>query len=208
VPPRRRTSKPSVKAAPPTRSRAAILDAALAEFAERGFDGVRMEHVAKRAGFNKALVYRHFGDKRGLFDAALRQCFMQRKALLDQLPGTLAQMLVFWSKAQRADRDFLTIIQREALQDDGGTPVEAAPRRAYYSQQVGMLKALQDNGEVDSEFDPEALFLALLGVTVVPVILPQIGRLVTGLKTDGAAFRKRWERTLVRLAGALSPRRR
>ncbi len=40
-----------------------ILNAAAMEFTERGVDGVRMEHVAKRTNVNKALVYRHFGNK-------------------------------------------------------------------------------------------------------------------------------------------------
>jgi AcrR family transcriptional regulator len=44
-------------------AREAILEAAVQEFVEHGYDGVRMEHVARRAGCNKALVYRYFGDR-------------------------------------------------------------------------------------------------------------------------------------------------
>jgi len=39
-----------------TDSRARILDAARSEFAEKGFDGARVDGIAKRAEVNKALA--------------------------------------------------------------------------------------------------------------------------------------------------------
>lgn len=187
-------------------SREAILEAAAAEFAEHGFDGVRMEHVARRAGYNKALVYRHFGDRRGLFEATLRRLFAEREALLDDVPDTLAEMLVFWARAQREDRHFLTLVLREALRHEGGEPIEADSRRAYYARQIEMLRGLQEEGTVEPALESRMLFLALLGVTVVPVILPQIARLATGLAPEGEEFQERWQAALVQLAEALRPR--
>lgn len=48
--------------------REAILDAALEEFAERGYACARMEDIARRAGVAKGTLYLHFGDKEGLFN--------------------------------------------------------------------------------------------------------------------------------------------
>ena len=48
-----------------------ILDAALAEFTERGFDGARMEDVARRAGISKAGVYLYFQSKTALLEALI-----------------------------------------------------------------------------------------------------------------------------------------
>jgi len=50
-----------------------ILDAALAVFAERGFQNASMEAVAERVGVTKPVVYTHFGSKEGLLLACLAQ---------------------------------------------------------------------------------------------------------------------------------------
>lgn len=48
-------------------SRQRILDAALDVFYEAGFDGARVDAIAKRAGVNQALIYYYFKNKEGLF---------------------------------------------------------------------------------------------------------------------------------------------
>lgn len=50
-----------------------ILDAALEEFSEQGFDGVSMTVIAKRAGVSKPTLYQYFGDKDGLFARVLQE---------------------------------------------------------------------------------------------------------------------------------------
>ncbi len=188
-----------------TDTKRALLEAAAIEFAEHGYDGVRMEHVAKRAGYNKSLVYRYFSDKRGLFTAMLRTVFEKRVTLLNSLPDSLDDLLVYWTRAQRSDPHFLRLIVREALQDDGKAPVEAETRRAYYQQQIEILDDLQAKEEVDPDFDPQMLFLALLAISVVPTILPQITRLVTGLDSTSQKFTKDWEAFQRLLAHRLAP---
>ena len=56
----------------PPAPRDAILDAASAEFAERGFAGARVDEIAARAGVNKAMLYYRIGDKQTLYNAVLR----------------------------------------------------------------------------------------------------------------------------------------
>lgn len=46
---------------------AALLAAALDQFLTHGHRGVRLDQVAAAAGVGKATLYRHFGDKEGLF---------------------------------------------------------------------------------------------------------------------------------------------
>lgn len=53
--------------------RRAILDAACDLFLERGYDGVTMNEVVRRAGGSLATVYRCFGSKEGLFDAMIEE---------------------------------------------------------------------------------------------------------------------------------------
>src|SRR5258708_9813962 len=57
------------------KARAAILQAALEEFANEGPSGGRTDEIARRAGVNKALLYYYFKDKEGLYAAALEHVF-------------------------------------------------------------------------------------------------------------------------------------
>lgn len=52
-------------------TRAAILDAALTAFGEKGYAESSMDEVAKAAGVSKGLAYYHFGGKEKLATAAL-----------------------------------------------------------------------------------------------------------------------------------------
>jgi len=63
--------KPRVLLDRPTR-RAAILRAAAAAFAERGFAGTSMDDVAAAAGITRLIVYRHFDTKETLYEAVLQ----------------------------------------------------------------------------------------------------------------------------------------
>src|SRR5262245_34922052 len=72
-------------------TRAAILEAALREFAEEGIAGARMEAMAAAAGVNKALLHYYFGDKERLYGAALEHVFAtlserMREVLESELP--------------------------------------------------------------------------------------------------------------------------
>ena len=51
------------------RTRARILDAALAEFREHGYERAGLRRIAAAARVTTGAVYNHFGSKEGLFDA-------------------------------------------------------------------------------------------------------------------------------------------
>jgi AcrR family transcriptional regulator len=63
--------------------RAAILAAALEEFAARGFAATRLDDVARRARIAKGTIYLYFRDKESLFQELLR-------AMLSPLVGAIA----------------------------------------------------------------------------------------------------------------------
>ncbi len=66
--------------AQPEESRAAILKAAFAEFAEHGIAGARTDAIARAARVNKALLYYYFKDKDALYEAVLDQVFSGMRA--------------------------------------------------------------------------------------------------------------------------------
>src|SRR6266478_2541687 len=59
----------------PEESRAAILKAAVREFAQEGVAGARTDAIARSAGVNKALLYYYFKDKEAMYRAVLDQVF-------------------------------------------------------------------------------------------------------------------------------------
>lgn len=63
------------------RKRAAILDAAVEEFATSGFDTTSMDRIADRAGVSKRTVYNHFQSKDALFEAIVQELIAQTEAL-------------------------------------------------------------------------------------------------------------------------------
>jgi AcrR family transcriptional regulator len=53
--------------------RAAILDSALAVFAERGYHASSIDDIAREGGVSKALIYEHFASKQKLYEELLEQ---------------------------------------------------------------------------------------------------------------------------------------
>jgi AcrR family transcriptional regulator len=64
-----------------------LLDAALDEFIAKGFDGARIEDIAKRAGLSKGAVYLYFDSK----EALLRALILRAAGPLLSQVGTLAR---------------------------------------------------------------------------------------------------------------------
>jgi len=65
-----------------TRSTAAVrreevLDAALVEFADRGYEGASTEEIARRAGISQPYLFRLFGTKKELFKASAARCLRE-----------------------------------------------------------------------------------------------------------------------------------
>ena len=50
-----------------------VVRAAVSAFARRGYSGVKLDGLAKKTGMTKRMIHYHFGDKRGLYLAALKE---------------------------------------------------------------------------------------------------------------------------------------
>ena len=74
----------------PEQTRAAILKAAIDEFAREGVAGARTDAIARAAKVNKALLYYYFRDKETLYGAALDAVF---EGLTQRISEVLARDL-------------------------------------------------------------------------------------------------------------------
>jgi AcrR family transcriptional regulator len=68
-------------------TRSALLAAARAEFAERGFDGATVRAIAERAGVDPAMVNHWFGGKEALFTAVMDLPLNPAKVIAEVVPG-------------------------------------------------------------------------------------------------------------------------
>lgn len=59
----------------PAKSRAEILAAAISEFAARGFEGARVDAIARRTRTTRAMIYYYFASKEGLYVAVLEDAY-------------------------------------------------------------------------------------------------------------------------------------
>lgn len=200
-----RKKKAATEGAAAEGSRAAILDAAAAEFAAHGFSGARMEHIAERSGYNKALLYRYFKDRDNLIKEVLRRELAQRQAILEASPPDSGQALVHWFRATVSSdaETFMRLLQQEALHESDEPPVEAAARRRYYQAQIDAVQELQDGGELDDAVPADVLFLALQALIAWPAAFPQVVHLASGANPRSPRFRRDWEVLLRRVAELL-----
>ena len=76
-------ARPRRSDAPSSRDR--LLSAAAAEFAARGFDGAKVDRIARRARVNKAMLYYHFDNKAALYREILRDVFGSVAAAVGQV---------------------------------------------------------------------------------------------------------------------------
>ena len=113
------------------KTREMILDGALSEFAEKGFDGARIDEIALRAGVNKNLLYHHYGSKDGLFTALLERTYETIRARqndlqlrdMDPVDG-MRKLVIFTGRIWVQFPQFLRLLQSENL--NGGRHVRAS----------------------------------------------------------------------------------
>lgn len=67
--------KPSILEEKRDESVRRMLDAAMEVFAEAGYEGARVDEIARRAGVNKAMIYYRIGDKKRLYEEVIHDVF-------------------------------------------------------------------------------------------------------------------------------------
>lgn len=156
-------------------SRAALLLAARAAFAEKGLEGARVDDIARRAGINKQLVYHYFGSKDALYTAVLEAVYQQirerEQALrLDALPAeeAMRRLVEFSFDFLASSPEFVRILADENahagrhLQFSSG--IEKMNRPI-----IELIRTTLDRGVADGVFrrglDPLHVYLSIAGMS-------------------------------------------
>src|ERR1041385_6989385 len=104
-------STPKTASRNPQQSQERILEAALKEFAAKGFAGARVDVIARRARINKRMLYHYFGDKEELFRAVLRRKIAERAAWLASAPEDPCERLPSWFNLACRDREWVRLLE-------------------------------------------------------------------------------------------------
>lgn len=157
----------------PQRTRRRILEAATAEFARYGLGGARIDRIARRAGANKRMLYYYFGDKDGLFLAALESQYAhireaERALELEHLEprAALERLVRFTWEYCLEHPEFITLLNSENLHK--GRHLGRSKRvRAMHSPLVDLLRQVLRRGEQANLFrrgiDPVQLYISIAG---------------------------------------------
>ena len=106
----------------PEKSRQRILKAATDDFCAHGFNGARVERIARKSGANMRMLYHYFDSKEGLYLAALDKVYSEirseeRKlnlATLDPAAG-MRELVCFTFDFFATHPDFVGLINNENL---------------------------------------------------------------------------------------------
>jgi|SRR5277367_3323433 len=143
----------------PEESRAAILRAAVGEFAEHGIAGARTDAIARAARVNKALLYYYFKDKDALYEAVLDHVFSGLRArvmpVLDsKLPPRekILQYLGTYFDYIAANPRFPRVVQGEWLRSRVGAARMQRIAKSYFRPIFEKLAGVLREGIAAGEF--------------------------------------------------------
>ena len=177
-----------------------IVAAASEEFSRRGFDGARMDQIARRAAVNKQLLFYYFHSKRGLFTAVLARGAAELEQALAELPTGGERPLDRIRVALGAQFDFLaghpdlvTLLTQAGRSD-------ARPFAPAIKRLVVLLAEGQGRGQVRDDLDPHLAAAQALVLMVAYLGLESlIAMSAAPLGADEPALRERWKEAAVRL---------
>jgi AcrR family transcriptional regulator len=144
-------------------TKARILKAATAEFAERGLAGARVDRLAASAGANKQLIYAYFGSKEGLFDATLEA---NLETLLDGVPFDALDLPVYARRLfdfNLAHPELPRLARWHSLERPGML-MQLPVTGASIGRKIAALKDAQQAGRIDDTLRPDQLLLMLLAL--------------------------------------------
>ena len=151
-----------------------LLEAAVAEFAERGIAGARIDRIAAAAQANKALIYSYFGNKDDLFDAVFQALVVDTVHDVpidpEDLPGYAGRLF----DRNVSHPEVLRLAIWHSLERGGQALPEAVV--AANQDKIAAIAKAQRDGRISDRFPPEELMILVTGLSVLGVPdLPMAG---------------------------------
>ena len=167
--------RPQKRNAAATRER--ILRAAVTEFCAKGFSGARTTAITKRAGCNIRMLYHYFGNKSGLYLAALESVYSQLRSQeealdlfhVDPVKG-MSVLVEFTFDHLLEHQEFIRLIGIENIQrgrflkKSKTIPKAALP---LLESIATLLRIGQKQGVFRKRVDPLQLYISILSISYV-----------------------------------------
>jgi TetR/AcrR family transcriptional regulator, upper aerobic nicotinate degradation pathway regulator len=142
-------------------TRESLLQAAIEVFAQSGLHGGSVSRIAELAGSHDRMIYYYFGNKEGLFIAALEEIYRRYNAAeaevhldADDPIRALEQVVVFFVRYFRDHPEFVTLLNSENLHR--GKHISQSLRANEYSRPaIGRVDPVLTAGQKAGLFKPE-----------------------------------------------------
>jgi len=185
--------------------KAALLDAALALFGEKGFEGASLSMIAQRAKTDTALSRYYFGSKQGLWTAAIdhltSQLDLEITTVLQDTADTNVEKLkavIQWFVHMSAQRPYSARI----LVFEGSTE-----RTPYVAQHLiepfyALLSALIDQAKVDGHIpkvETRTIFFMITHGGSFPMSMPKLTNAFPGGNIRGKVALERHAQSIIQL---------
>lgn len=166
---------PSPNRGRPGYSRDDVIDAAVREFNQRGYEATSMGHVASVLGISKSALYHHISSKEEILKYAVTRAqdaldgVVDKAEASDASPGEKVRALIYGSIGVLcADQESVTLLLR--LRGNSELEMRALQRRREFTRRVNpLIDAAQASGEIRSDLDTGVLTRLMFG-TVNSVI--------------------------------------
>ncbi len=189
----------------------AILDAAEALFAERGFAATPVRDIAERAGANPAMVHYYFGSKRALLERVLERTLEPLAAALAAMraggAAPVSEIVRLLLETLGSHPNLAVLMAREVMLPGGVMREHFLERMAprLGGTLPGLLAAEQAAGRVDPDLDPRIAALMLIALAVFPFIGRGIAETGLGVAYDAAGRRRLERHVIALLEGGIRP---
>lgn len=196
--------KPAQRRGRPMKARPKLLEAAIREFAEHGFDGTSTIAIARRARTTQPLIHHHFGSKDELFRAVLDTLFEQlRTALLgveekpDQPNELFYRFVQFTARRPELARIWMIESARRGARSKYIVERHIGPLTELMRPMVraAVAKGLLPN------VDEIMLLYAMQGLASYPFLVTEQVRRLSGEDAGDARFAERYADAALTLVG-------
>ncbi len=169
-------------------TRQLLIDSAVGVFAERGYARATTKEIAKAAGVAEGTIYRHFSDKRDLFQAA----FLEKSSLMSEeflrLPelagsSTVRENLKRFMQIIEDLEETIAPLQASVWSDADllaalSTGESAPPQAQLVTSPLQPLslyvQAEQERGRIRAEIDPDRAALAIFSIPFASVMVRRL----------------------------------
>ncbi len=160
-------------------SREKILNVAERIFAQKGFDGARVDEIAREAGVNKALIYYYFKSKKDILESLFLSLINDVKMIIERVggeivglsdEGELDKALDYMLDFVLAKRDIIRIALIESLKSSSENSIMIKIAEIIMSGEIEEIRNTYKEKGASFPGDEEQLMVTEFFTGILPVV--------------------------------------